>query len=250
MKDLIEHEDYKDYGDEFGNLTEENNQKKIQNSEVNTTKYLIIISGLIITIIILLFSIIILVKEKPVSQSISPQEVKKVTSTLFQEKEEVKSKENSSNITVSKENKKDIAPTVPVQSPTENATIYVQDDKEISVTEPSTNEIETVPILHYQPPTEQQTSPVKILNVEDITLSIKENSIYIVTVKGNFDGYAEDELMAQTKIEINSGNISTYSPILSNDASTFNFNINLENCYGELHINIGNYDFYQTISNS
>ena len=41
-------------------------------------------------VIILLFSIIILVKEKPLSQTISPQEVKKITSTLPQKKEEVK----------------------------------------------------------------------------------------------------------------------------------------------------------------
>lgn len=246
MKDLIEHEDY---GDEFGNLTEENSPKKAQNGEVNKTKYLIIISGLIIMVIILLFSIIILVKEKPLSQTISPQEVKKITSTLPQKKEEVKS---SSNIIDSKENKKNVVSTVPIQSPTENATIDMQDYQEISVTEPSANEVETVPILYYQEQTEQQTVPSKILNVEDINLSKDENSVYLVTVKGTFVGYAENELMDQTKIEISSGNISTYSPVLSNDGSTFSFNINLENCYGEgeLHINMKNYDFYQSISNS
>lgn len=90
------------------------------------------------------------------------------------------------------------------------------------------------------------TLPSKVFEIEDITAVKDQDKIVNINVSGKFMGYSGDEILSQISINTSTGSPTVFSPILKDD-NNFSFNINIENCTGQLEITSQNFYFYQSI---
>lgn len=239
-----------DYGDDFDSsyqeksFREKNSYMSLFKKKFDKRKILIIsiCSVFILILILVICYVIFSTNQNQNTESISTTS-KKVEYT-----------QNSTNFT--KETKTDeiientyittLSPETTVESTTqpEITTIPITTIEETTIfeTEPTTILEETTTESN-----ESTTTIQKFIHVSDILVVKIDDSLFIPKITGTFTGYSPEEILEKVTVTTSSGTPQVSQPYL-NDSNSFTFNLNLDGCEGELHINLDTFNFYQDIS--
>lgn len=231
-----------DYGDNFESscINEEDKTKNcFKITKMDKKKLIILISSIIAILVIVIVTVVVAISNSSLEQ-------------------------NSQSTTLPTSSIKIAPTTVPTTVPnyTEETEIYttITEESTSKETKESTTAISTTesvnPTLEennvteesstINEPSEEETSAEKVLSVSDIVVLKTNDGIFIPKITGNFVGYTPDELLNEVTVKTSSGTPELSHPHLEN-GNSFTFNMNLEDCNGELHIHIDTYDFYQNI---
>lgn len=129
---------------------------------------------------------------------------------------------------------------------TKESTTVISSTEPITTVQEETNITEEPSVTEEPTETEEETSVEKYISVSDILVFKTDNGIFVSKITGSFVGYTPDELLNEVTVTTSSGTPTLSYPLLEN-TNSFTFNINLEDCTGELHIHVDSYDFYQNI---
>lgn len=231
-----------DYGDNFENSC---NNEKAKNSfkitKMDKKNLIILISSIMATFVILIITVTIAISNSNLRQTsqttalpmsspkVLPATVPPTTSNYTEETEKYTTITEESTSKETKESTTAISSTEPITTIQEETKIT----EEPTITTES-NEIE------------EETSVAKSISVSDILVFKTDDGIFATKIIGSFIGYSPEELLNEVTVTTSSGAPTLSYPLLEN-TNSFTFNINLEDCNGELHIHIDTYDFYQSI---
>lgn len=130
--------------------------------------------------------------------------------------------------------------------PTTQETTISESTEQITTNQIQTEPIEETTIEKTEESNSQDFTQDKYLSVLDISVSKSNNNMLIAKITGNFTGYSSEELLNKVNVLTSTGTPYISLPNIENN-NYFTFNLNLDECTGELHINLDTYNFYQSI---
>lgn len=233
-----------DYGDNFESscINEEDKTKNcFKITKMDKNKLIILISSIIAILVIVIITVVVVISNSSLEQN--PQSTTSLTNITQKTPTNVHT--TASNYT--EETK--IYTTITEESTskeTKESTTAISSTEPITTIQEETNITEDPSITTEPTETEEKTSVEKYISVSDIVVLKTNDGIFIPKITGNFVGYTPDELLNEVTVKTSSGTPELSHPHLEN-GNSFTFNMNLEDCNGELHIHIDTYDFYQNI---
>lgn len=238
-----------DYGDNFNSPCSNVEDKTKNCFKITKTdkKKLIILISSIITIFVII--IIIITVAVGISNSSLEQNFQSTTTTLTNITQ--KTPTNVPNTTTISNYSKEtqMYNTIAEESTskeTKEPTTAIPTTEPITTVQEETNITEEPSITTEPTETEEETSVEKSISVSDILVFKTDDGIFVPKISGSFIGYSPEELLNEVTVTTSSGTPTLSYPHIEN-SNSFTFNLNLEDCTGELHIHIDTYDFYQSI---
>lgn len=234
----------KKYGDDFEYdcSTEKNFKLK------NLDKLQVILVSLIAIIVIIILCIIFF---KITSSTNTTTKFKNVTSATnsLETQPQSNSLVTEPSITTEKllENITEVETEMETETETEKTNVPTEGTTTPLITEPCTDEPSNNPIDSTSITEPNSVDIQKNISVSDISVTRLNITTFTAIISGEFIGYSEEELLAIITVNTTTGTPQVERPYFS-DSNSFTLNLNLEDCEGELHIHIDNYDFYQSIS--
>lgn len=231
-----------DYGDNFESscINEEDKTKNcFKITKMDKKKLIILISSIIAILVIVIVTVVVAISNSSLEQNSQsttlPTSSIKIAPTTVPTTVPNYTEETEIYTTITEEStSKETKESTTATSTTESVNPTLEEN---NVTEESST---------INEPSEEETSSEKVLSVSDIVVLKTNDGIFIPKITGNFVGYTPDELLNEVTVKTSSGTPELSHPNLEN-GNSFTFNMNLENCNGELHIHIDTYDFYQSI---
>lgn len=224
----------KDYNDGFENETAEIGATKKKRTFKLSKKNIILICSISGGVIIV-FTIILLLTLIPKNASGKVVSTSTISTTQYS----TRTTTEKTTIQVAVEVETDKKETTnPEPTTTETATILVEE----TTAEPTTVETSTAS------PETKNTNKEKCIEVSNIIIYVdpKNKNMAIPKITGMFTGYSAEELLGLVNVKTDSGNPKTSLPLLD-DKGNFTFNIDISDCKGNLHIDLENYYFDQSI---
>ncbi len=233
-----------DYGDNFESSCS-NEEYKTKNcfkiTKMDKKNLIILISSIMATFVILIITVTIAISNSNLRQTsqttalpmsspkVLPATVPPTTSNYTEETEKY--------TTITEES---------TSKETKESTTAISTTESVNLTLEENNVTEESSITTEPTETEEETSVKKFISVSDILVFKTDDGIFVSKITGNFVGYSPEELLNEVTVTTSSGTPKLSLPYIDGNNS-FTFNIDLEDCEGELHIHIDTYDFYQSI---
>ena len=240
-----------DYRDGFDYLPDTSNAKKedtpANTKNINFNKralmsiFICLISIFVVIVVAYFVILFTPLNEKTQNVSTTSQKLEYTTSLNTQAStSKIQSTTSSDTQTFTQNTTTSISPTTTEQEITETPT-----------TTEETTIIQTDPTTIIQEPVTEVTQEPTIINksmqVSDISVQKTESSLFISTISGNFSGYLPEELVEYLTVTTTYG-IPKITSYYFSDSSTLTVISNLEECSGQLHICLDNFNFYQDMS--